>query len=164
MRDVIADKIGALIASGLLSVGDALPGERELASALSVSRQTVRGAIQILAAHGILDVTQGARTRVARAELGGLSIGITAQINVDRYDVHAVHAARMLVEQQIVGDAAQRISQTRLRACGFRSQRRLPASMIPSASSSATASFMSPSIANAETRCSQTSSPISTPI
>jgi DNA-binding FadR family transcriptional regulator len=110
MRDVIADKIGALIASGLLSVGDALPGERELASALSVSRQTVRGAIQILAAHGILDVAQGARTRVARAELGSLSIGITAQINVDRYDVHAVHAARMLVEQQIVGDAAQRIS------------------------------------------------------
>ncbi len=114
MRDVIADKIGALIASGLLRVGDELPGERELASALSVSRQTVRGAIQILAAHGILDVAQGTRTRVARSELGSLSIGITAQINVDRYDVHAVHAARMLVEQQIVGDAAQHISEAAL--------------------------------------------------
>lgn len=110
IRDVIADKISALIASGLLSIGDELPGERELATALSVSRQTVRGAIQILAARGILEVAQGARTRVASIDLTGLSIGITSRLNVDLYDVHAVHAARLLVEQQIVGDAAERIS------------------------------------------------------
>ncbi|MFK4822524.1 FadR/GntR family transcriptional regulator [Ochrobactrum quorumnocens] len=110
IRDVIADKISALIASGLLSVGDELPGERELATALSVSRQTVRGAIQILAARGILEVAQGARTRVATIDLAGLSIGITSRLNVDLYDVHAVHAARLLVEQKIVGDAAERIS------------------------------------------------------
>lgn len=110
IRDVIADKISALIASGLLSVGDELPGERELATALSVSRQTVRGAIQILAARGILEVAQGARTRVANVDLTGLSIGITSRLNVDLYDVHAVHAARLLVEQQIVGDAAEHIS------------------------------------------------------
>lgn len=110
IRDVIADKIGALIASGLLSVGDELPGERELATALSVNRQTVRGAIQILAARGVLEVAQGARTRVASIDLTGLSIGITSRLNVDLYDVHAVHAARLLVEQQIVGDAAERIS------------------------------------------------------
>jgi DNA-binding FadR family transcriptional regulator len=110
IRDVIADKIGALIASGLLRVGDELPGERELATALSVSRQTVRSSIQILAARGILEVAQGARTRVASVDLGSLSIGITSRLNVDLYDVHAVHAARMLVEQQIVGDAAERIS------------------------------------------------------
>jgi len=114
IRDVIADKIAALIASGLLHAGDELPGERELATALSVSRQTIRGAIQILAARGILEVAQGARTRIANVDLSALSIGITSRLNVDLYDVHAVHAARMLVEQHIVGAAALRISQAAL--------------------------------------------------
>lgn len=110
IREVIADKIAALIASGVLSVGDELPGERELAAALSVSRQTVRSAIQTLAARGILDVAQGSRTRVANADLSNMAVGITYRLNVDLYDVDAVHAARMLIEQQIVGDAAERIS------------------------------------------------------
>ena len=35
---------------GILQVGDELPSERELASLLAVSRETVRGAIQTLAA------------------------------------------------------------------------------------------------------------------
>ena len=39
-----------------------------------------------------------------------MAVGITSRLNVDLYDVHAVHAARLLVEQQIVGDAAERIS------------------------------------------------------
>lgn len=47
---------------------------------------------------------------MASIDLTGLSIGITSRLNVDLYDVHAVHAARLLVEQQIVGDAAERIS------------------------------------------------------
>lgn len=110
IREVIADKIAALIASGVLAVGDELPGERELAVALSVSRQTVRSAIQMLAARGILDVAQGSRTRVANADLSNMAVGITYRLNVDIYDVHAVHAARLLIEQQIVGDAAERIS------------------------------------------------------
>ncbi len=114
IKDVIADKIAALIASGVLNVGDELPGERELATALSVSRQTVRNAIQSLAARGILDVAQGARTKVADADLSSMTVGITYRLNVDAYDVHAVHAARMLVEQQIVGDAAERISDAAL--------------------------------------------------
>ncbi|MEJ5899173.1 FadR/GntR family transcriptional regulator [Ochrobactrum teleogrylli] len=110
IKDVIADKIAALIASGLLAEGDELPGERELSAALSVSRQTVRSAIQTLAARGVLEVSHGSRTRVAKADLTGMAVGITSRLNVDLYDVHAVHAARLLVEQQIVGDAAERIS------------------------------------------------------
>ncbi|QDL94534.1 FadR family transcriptional regulator (plasmid) [Paroceanicella profunda] len=115
MKDVIADKIAALIASGLLKVGDELPGERDLASALSVSRETVRAAIQGLAARGVLDVSQGARTRVASPDLGNMAIGITNRLNVDSYDVDAVHQARLLIEQQVVGDAAERISDEALK-------------------------------------------------
>ncbi|WP_198670538.1 FadR/GntR family transcriptional regulator [Oceanicella sp. SM1341] len=110
MRDVIADKIAALIASGLMKRGDELPSERELSLALSVSRETVRAAIGALAARGILEVSQGARTRVASDDLGDMSIGITNRLNVDSYDVDAVHHARLLIEQRVVGDAAAQIS------------------------------------------------------
>ncbi len=107
MKDVIADKLAALIASGVMSVGDELPGERELAAALSVSRETVRGAIQALAARGILDVAHGSRTRVASTDFSGMAVGITNRLDVDSYDVEAVHEARLLIEQQVVGDAAE---------------------------------------------------------
>ena len=110
IKDVIADKLAALIASGVMAVGDELPGERELAAALSVSRETVRGAIQTLAARGILEVAQGVRTRVANADFSGMAVGITNRLNVDSYDVDEVHAARMLIEQQVVGDAAEAFS------------------------------------------------------
>lgn len=109
VRDVIAEKLAALIASGVLSVGDELPGERELASALSVSRETVRGAVQILATHGILKVAHGARTTVAKADLGDLAVKITRARSVQAYDLESVHAARRLVEQKVVADAARRI-------------------------------------------------------
>ena len=50
VRERISDKLASLIASGILQIGDELPSERELASLLDVSRETVRGAIQTLAA------------------------------------------------------------------------------------------------------------------
>jgi DNA-binding FadR family transcriptional regulator len=115
VKDLIADKLAALIASGVIVVGDELPSERELAAALSVSRETVRGAIQTLAARGILEVAQGARTRVANTDFSGMAVGITNRLNVDSYDLEAVHTARLLIEQRVVGDAAERYSDDALK-------------------------------------------------
>lgn len=106
VREMIRDKLEALIASGVLQAGDELPGERELASALSVSRVTIRGAIQALAARGILDVSQGSRTRVAGADLGPLRIGAMTAHTINSYGLEAVHAARLLIECAVVRDAA----------------------------------------------------------
>lgn len=109
VRDALANKIAALIASGLLKPGDELPGERDLAAALAVSRETVRLAIQMLAARGILAVSHGARTKVLTSELGDMAVGITRQIDVNRYAIEDVHAARLLLEQQAAGLAAHAI-------------------------------------------------------
>jgi DNA-binding FadR family transcriptional regulator len=114
VRDVIAEKLAALIASGVLSVGDELPGERELASALSVSRETVRGAVQILATHGILKVAHGARTTVAKSDLGNLAVQVIRARSVQTYDLESVHGARLLVEQKVVAEAARRIDERTL--------------------------------------------------
>lgn len=108
MRELIAGKLAALISTGILSQGDALPSERELALSLSVSRETIRGAIAILADHGILRVTQGARTVVDRADLSrGLAPGPMARLD-GPYGLQSVHEARLLVEQRIAAETARR--------------------------------------------------------
>jgi DNA-binding FadR family transcriptional regulator len=114
LTNVISDKIAALIASGILQVGDALPSERELAVALNVSRDAVRGGIRHLAARGILEISQGARTRVRRSDVGPVTIGIAAARAVEAYDIEAVHGARLLVERQVVADAARNMDAQRI--------------------------------------------------
>ena len=59
VRERISDKLASLVASGILDVGDELPSERELASMFAVSRETVRGAVQTLAAKGIVEISAG---------------------------------------------------------------------------------------------------------
>ncbi|CAH1651126.1 FadR/GntR family transcriptional regulator [Chelatococcus asaccharovorans] len=114
LKDVIADRIAGLIASGIVQVGDALPSERELASSLNVSRETMRGAIQILAARGILEISHGARTRVVRADVGPVTIGVGPARAINAYDIDSVHAARLLIEREVAADAARRIDDATL--------------------------------------------------
>lgn len=114
LTNAISEKILGLIASGILQAGDALPSERELADALNVSRAAVRGGLQNLAAQGILDISQGARTRVRRSNIGSVTIGIATARAIDAYDIESVHAARLLVERQVVSDAASHVDARRI--------------------------------------------------
>lgn len=113
-RDLIADKIAGLIAAGILQVGDVLPGERDLAGTFRVSRETVRGAIRQLATRGIIEVAQGARTRVVSDDVGSVNIGLHAARRVNGYDIEAVHAARLLVELPVVAAATVHIDRQTL--------------------------------------------------
>jgi DNA-binding FadR family transcriptional regulator len=110
-KEMIRDKIVSLIASGILQVGDELPSERELATMLAVSRETVRGAVQRLAGEGIVQVSQGARTRVAnvKVDVGKQRIGVTSPSSINGYSLEAVHGARLLVETAVVADAARHL-------------------------------------------------------
>jgi DNA-binding transcriptional MocR family regulator len=69
----LAERISVLAQDGRLPVGVALPGERDLAAALDVSRTTVAAAYSLLRERGYLDSRQGARSTVALPEdvLGG---------------------------------------------------------------------------------------------
>lgn len=55
----IADRILTAVAVGVLTPGEALPAERELAASLGVARNTVRQAIARLQALGILEARRG---------------------------------------------------------------------------------------------------------
>ncbi|WLS04984.1 FadR/GntR family transcriptional regulator [Shinella oryzae] len=112
-KEMIRDKIVSMIASGILQRGDELPSERELSTMLAVSRETVRGAVQLLAGEGVVQVSQGARTRVARVDVtvGVQRIGVTNPTSINGYSLDAVHAARLLVETAVAADAARHLSE-----------------------------------------------------
>src|SRR5699024_9933127 len=61
----LADGIRLLVHDGRVPLGVALPSERELASALSLSRTTVTSAYAALRDGGYLHSRQGARSTVA---------------------------------------------------------------------------------------------------
>jgi DNA-binding FadR family transcriptional regulator len=118
-KDVLAEKVLEMIFTGLLRDGDVLPSERELGNMFGVSRETVRGALGIIAAYGLISVSHGAKTRVNRTdallqrcsellpELGSLVI--------NNYDVDAVFDSRKVIEAAIVRRAAAHIDEQGLK-------------------------------------------------
>lgn len=111
VQSQITDRLAGMIASGLVRPGDELPSERDLAAALEVSRETVRGAIQTLAARGMVEVAQGARSRV-RGPGSWLAPPVVS--SAARFAAAEVHAARMLLEVAAAREAARRIGATAL--------------------------------------------------
>ena len=114
VRERISDKLASLIASGILQVGEELPSERDLAALMAVSRETVRGAIQTLAASGIVAVSQGSRTRVVSQKIDTLKIGVASPSAINSYELDSVHRSRLLIERAVAAEAALHIDDSTL--------------------------------------------------
>ncbi|KKB35573.1 FadR/GntR family transcriptional regulator [Bacillus thermotolerans] len=68
VSEQVADNIKQKIQAGAYKVGEKIPGEREMAMELSVSRNTVREAYKILEAYGYLTVKHGTGVFIASPE------------------------------------------------------------------------------------------------
>lgn len=68
--DAVFDQVCEQIVGGGLEPGATLPGERELASQLNVSRSVVREALQRLAQAGLVEIRQGGATRILDYQAG----------------------------------------------------------------------------------------------
>jgi DNA-binding FadR family transcriptional regulator len=114
VKEQISDKLAYMIHSGLLRAGDELPSERELATTLGVSRETVRAAIGVLQARQMIEVSQGARTRVLGPGPMPLHESVGAPGRFQHRSLEEVTEARAAVEVQVIRLAAQRIQPAEL--------------------------------------------------
>ncbi len=106
----IVSQIERAIFAGELSVGDRLQSERELAEQFGVSRITVRDALRVLEARGLIQVKVGATggAFVADANTDRVAESISTMIRLKRMTLSDLAEARTVVEAATASLAAQR--------------------------------------------------------
>jgi DNA-binding FadR family transcriptional regulator len=110
VSQVIVDQIKALIRDGRLLPGDRLPSERELCQRFGVSRVTVREALRVLEANGLLTIRVGAHggAFLTSPTTERLSEGLANLISVSTLTAANVTEARIIVELGILPLAVER--------------------------------------------------------
>ncbi len=107
LYEQVAESIEELISSGKLKPGDKLPGERELALNLGVSRTVVREAVKALSERGLVTIQPGNGIFVSDLDSNHISdqVGRLFRLNGSSYRDIAV--VRRILEVEIAGLAAQ---------------------------------------------------------
>lgn len=82
VSDRVASELLKLIADGRITPGERLPGERQLATMMGVSRVSIRAALQQLKEQGLVSAVQGGGTRLLAAALE-VDPGVTQLIRLD---------------------------------------------------------------------------------
>jgi DNA-binding FadR family transcriptional regulator len=118
----IVNQVETAIAEGRLGPGDRLPGERQLMEEFGVSRPTIREAMRVLQATGIVESTAGLQKSLHRLSAhGGASRAQLLQFRLMLEGTATRLAARVRTEEDLVRiraahDALQRATE---RAEGF---------------------------------------------
>jgi GntR family transcriptional repressor for pyruvate dehydrogenase complex len=108
LSDEIVRQLENLIVNNELSVGDALPPERELAAQLGVSRNILREAISTMVQKGLLEVRQGSGTFVASPSIELLRDSLSFFVRFTDSGLFDLLEARFALEVQIAELAARR--------------------------------------------------------
>jgi GntR family transcriptional repressor for pyruvate dehydrogenase complex len=106
-RDRVVEHVRRLIESGGLKPGDRLPGERDLAHELRVSRPSVRSGLEALESMGVVVSRRGAGTFIADGppDLGTEPLSLLASLH--RFTPAEMFEARLVLEVGIAGLAAR---------------------------------------------------------
>lgn len=107
IKDLALDQLKRYIASGAVMAGQRLPSERELARQLGVGRNSVREALKVLEAVGIVESRIGEGTFIT--EQTGASIGRTIGLSLAAWGGTLVEIlkARQMIETEAASVAAQ---------------------------------------------------------
>jgi DNA-binding FadR family transcriptional regulator len=112
ISEVIVEQVRLLIREGQLSAGDRLPSERELCErfGVSVSRVTVREALRVLEANGLVEIRVGARggAFVTAPSSRLVGEGIADLITLESLTATEVTESRMVFELGIMPLVCQR--------------------------------------------------------
>lgn len=100
--DTIVDRLEERILDGTFAVDDLLPSEEQLAMQFGVGRRSVREALKVLEARGLVEIRMGVGTTVTRNDLDSflntLARNITMYYRIDRAGVNHVAQLRELLE------------------------------------------------------------------
>lgn len=111
LKSQVAEKLIYMMSTGLISSGDFLPSERNLSESFGVSRETIRGALQILSAKKVIEVARGARTKILMRPGKESDRALFPDLDkLQSYDMTTVAEARRVVEASILRSAAMNIS------------------------------------------------------
>jgi GntR family transcriptional repressor for pyruvate dehydrogenase complex len=113
VSQVIVDQIKVLLRDGKLKPGDRLPSERDLCQRFGVSRVTVREALRVLEAGGLVEIRVGARggaflTKPSPERLGE---GLADLLTLSPLTASEVTEARMVFELGIVPLVVERATE-----------------------------------------------------
>jgi len=105
-RDRVVEHVRRRIESGDLRPGDRLPGERDLAQALGVSRPSVRSGLEALESMGVVVSRRGAGTFIADGppDLGREPLSLMASLH--GFTSSEMFEARLVLEVGVAGLAA----------------------------------------------------------
>lgn len=108
LASAAAAQLRELIATDILKPGDALPGERELASRFGISRTSLREALQTLVAEGLLVSKHGSGLRVSQ-DIGNAVVSPLVTLLESAPDAASDYLSfRAMFE----GEAAYRVAET----------------------------------------------------
>jgi GntR family transcriptional repressor for pyruvate dehydrogenase complex len=109
----VVDQLQELIITGAFRQGEKLPGERELAESLGVSRTVVREAIRVLNVRGLVQVKAGCGTYVRKPSPDDAAAPIELLLKLqkcpDFFD--NLYEIRHTIEVEIAGLAAERATE-----------------------------------------------------
>ncbi|MBS1675723.1 MAG: FadR family transcriptional regulator [Actinobacteria bacterium] len=102
----VLEHVERRLLDGELAPGDRLPGERELAASLGVGRSSVREAIRVLEAMGLIRTSTGSGPQagaiVIAAPGGALSVLLRLQVAAHGFPIADVVGTRLILEEAVV--------------------------------------------------------------
>ncbi|MDN5344092.1 MAG: hypothetical protein PWQ18_203 [Clostridia bacterium] len=107
----VIDEIKRNIFEGRLQPGDRLPAERELVAMLGVSRTSVREALKMLAAEGLVSIRHGQGAFISEQDPDEYLKQFANHLPVNQETVRHLFAVRKILEPQAARWVAERASQ-----------------------------------------------------
>lgn len=116
VTNIIVDKLIGFVKSGQIQAGDRLPSERELSATFGVSRPTMREALKVLQALGVVEITHGGGVSVSALTASDLLQPLTFFLTLKDIKVEKLYEARSLIEGEIAALAARKATQEDIQA------------------------------------------------
>ncbi|MDP2700202.1 FadR/GntR family transcriptional regulator [Thalassospira sp.] len=110
IADQVAEKLLAKITNGVFLPGERLPGERQLAEDMNVSRVSVRAALQRLKTRGYLRAVQGGGTEVLSSTGVELDTAMTDLVRGSLTNLRDLQELRSILESWAARRAAENAS------------------------------------------------------